>query len=470
MQETKVSSRATVMTKDVDVSKSVRERIAHLPRDCIECDGPLCTQTNPRHRCSRCHCNYYCSSDCQKKDWQNHKPYCVSVKDMQTKHIEGSLSNNKQSIERSEIASATTVKPDVGDVDAHRSIESTNTECPICLEQPIRNLLVLKECNHGFCSACILQWQQYRKLMADLIIDFTPTGIDDITSVEVKRMGMNCPYCRTETTDNLEEDLMNKAMLLATRASASNDKSCKESYYKESLSHLNQILETEIPLITTYFTKAEILLELEDPQGALEALENLFRADESRRQHPVNKLLEEQEEAVARFDRDKYERLKEEVVLAAEEHGMPASRLRRDAYFDLYMLQCQAYEKLLQWDDALESYRKAGSIMDETGNMSPPKQRQFYFGLGQCLFEAGKYDPAIGILDIAISMNRHYPCVHKYKAWAQEKLGRTNDALVTMNRAALYETPWDEENQKECLDLYEKLYRSNDSRGASVTS
>jgi hypothetical protein len=58
------------------------------------------------------------------------------------------------------------------------------------------------------------------------------------------------------------------------------------------------------------------------------------------------------------------------------------------------------------------------------------------------------------MLNAAIEMNRHYPGVHKYKTLAQQQLHLLHDATMTMNQASLYETPWDEENQKEYIQLY----------------
>ncbi len=36
----------------------------------------VCGQSTPVKKCSRCHTTQYCSADCQKADWKDHKPYC----------------------------------------------------------------------------------------------------------------------------------------------------------------------------------------------------------------------------------------------------------------------------------------------------------------------------------------------------------------------------------------------------------
>lgn len=39
----------------------------------------FCSKKNCSHRCSRCHKVYYCSGECQKRDWQNHKIDCKEL-------------------------------------------------------------------------------------------------------------------------------------------------------------------------------------------------------------------------------------------------------------------------------------------------------------------------------------------------------------------------------------------------------
>ena len=43
---------------------------------CHECHKWSGQLTSPLKRCSRCHLVYYCSIECQKKDWSSHKDLC----------------------------------------------------------------------------------------------------------------------------------------------------------------------------------------------------------------------------------------------------------------------------------------------------------------------------------------------------------------------------------------------------------
>lgn len=469
----KDSSNDTINMNNNDIN--IVEIIKYLPRECIKCDGPDCNVYNPRHRCSKCYCNYYCSTTCQKNDWKNHKQYCISIDDMKNKH-EQILYQRNEYMNNNNILDININKNKIllaNNNDNNTSYQQDD-ECSICLEKPMKNPTYLKECNHKFCSSCILQWQQYRKLMADLIVNFdetTPTQQsqdDDITKVQVKRNTLNCPICRTETNDDIEENLMKHAMLLATRASCDTIKSnivIRETLLREALSYLNQVLDTDLPIISAYFTKAEILLELNEPNNALETINILLQIDNERKQHPVMLLIDEQDNTVINKNYIRYEQLKEEIVIAAEQYGMPSTRLRNDAYYHTYNLQIQCYEKLKQWNDVLDTYKKVGIYMDNNDNdgitnsllISPQQQRSFYYGLGKCLYELNRYEHCIDMLNIAIEMNRHYPEVHIYKAYSQEKLCHVDDAVITMNCATLYETPWDIMNQKSNYIYYQQL-------------
>ena len=43
-------------------------------RGCQLC--PVLMQSNQGKACSACNCRVYCSRECQKKDWKQHKPEC----------------------------------------------------------------------------------------------------------------------------------------------------------------------------------------------------------------------------------------------------------------------------------------------------------------------------------------------------------------------------------------------------------
>jgi tetratricopeptide (TPR) repeat protein len=78
-------------------------------------------------------------------------------------------------------------------------------------------------------------------------------------------------------------------------------------------------------------------------------------------------------------------------------------------------------------------------------------------GLARCAYEMKCYEKAIAASDWAIEMNRGFPGVHKYKALAEKARGDLDAAIATMNRAVLYETPWDDDNRRRALVMYDEL-------------
>jgi hypothetical protein len=51
--------------------------------------------------------------------------------------------------------------------------------------------------------------------------------------------------------------------------------------------------------------------------------------------------------------------------------------------------------------------------------------------------------------------------VYKYKALAQKAPGDLDAAIATVNRAVLYETPWDDNNRRIALAMYDELLAEN---------
>jgi len=64
--------------------------------------------------------------------------------------------------------------------------------------------------------------------------------------------------------------------------------------------------------------------------------------------------------------------------------------------------------------------------------------------------------------EAAVQMNRYFPGVHKYIALAQQKeSGDLDAAIATMNRAVLYEAPWDAQHLSDTKRLFKELKSSN---------
>jgi len=108
-----------------------------IPRECIECDGPMCYTKNPAKKCSKCHASFYCNMTCQKKDWKVHKQKCTNVK-----HTREAINNLGK------------------DANQFHERKAVNTKCPTCLEEPTQTQIkvALNDCGHAICIGCIHNW------------------------------------------------------------------------------------------------------------------------------------------------------------------------------------------------------------------------------------------------------------------------------------------------------------------------
>jgi tetratricopeptide (TPR) repeat protein len=96
---------------------------------------------------------------------------------------------------------------------------------------------------------------------------------------------------------------------------------------------------------------------------------------------------------------------------------------------------------------------------ENTFTFSPTnvQQRSCWSELCRCYYELGDYDRAIRAGSFALEMNRHYEGAHKYVALAHKAKGDLQQARRTMNRAVLYETPWDEDNRRTQAQLFREV-------------
>ncbi|CAM9889157.1 unnamed protein product, partial [Heterosigma akashiwo] len=392
--------------------------------ECIECDAEQCNNIAPEKRCSRCLTVYYCGVACQRSHWKAHKALCINVNVMRQKLVG--------------IA---------GEEDAeHNEMESVNTdvECGICLEDQARDPVVIPQCRHVFCFACLQQWKERS--------DFT--GPSNRST---------CPYCRTELLDDREHKLK-QAQLCVLRVEAAkrkkgvNPEGRIREYYDSALSDLDCLLRDNDEDLQTLFTKAEILIaDGRNPENAIEIAKKIMEINEERGDNAktMTAALDEVQNAMRTGDEDEAERL----MATIDEEGLSSSTVSRiKDQFAVPLLLAEAYERAGQWTESKDAYKDMFARMSTPDTTSSPaQQRQILMGLCRSLYELGTYDGAIVAGSLALEINRHYPGAHKYVALAQKESGDLNAAIVTMNRAVLYETPWCEENKEKNREVFYEL-------------
>ena len=398
---------------------------APIPRDCIDCDGG-CGQPSPSKRCSNCHTVFYCSRECQKKHWKEHKPYCLSLKEMQEEMM------------------------GLGKGAAISTETEINSECAICLENPIKRPIVLDACSHAFCSGCLIRWQQQLRPSES-------GGMDQNRS---------CPLCRSETT-NIEESLLSSAKLCAARADRPNCSPEDQVKYREqALADLEKVLDVENPNIQAFFSKTETLISLGEGKAALECIDHLVQLNQERGEklRSLQEMIARADAAEARGD-ENAEDLKQAVVQMIEDKGLPPNSFRNsmENRFDIQLLRAEVYIVLEEWKEAIKIYMGMLEAMEGPEDGTPVQQRKVFMGISRCFYECGDYDRSISAATAVLEMNRHFPGAHKYKALSEKAKGDIDEAIRTMNRAVLYETPWDEENKADVMQLYEALCSEKNS-------
>jgi tetratricopeptide (TPR) repeat protein len=267
--------------------------------------------------------------------------------------------------------------------------------------------------------------------------------------------------CRAETDGNAEEDLMLRARLLAGRASyMKNNPEAKQDLLEKALAILDKVLEVDKPHLQAYVSKAEVLWSLGRYQEQVDTIEELVAVNSDRLEKVavLEKLEERIDEAAAQGNMEDVDKLQEEYVAYAAKQGDLGTRFKgSEDLTEMRIQQAEAYIELGEWQTAKDILMTKIDVISTYGAGTPIQVRRTVMGLARCAYELKVFDKAIAASDWAIEMNRHFPGVYKYKALAEKAMGDLDAAIVTMNRAVLYETPWDEENRQKALSLYDEL-------------
>ena len=390
--------------------------------ECIECDAE-CGKSNPEKRCSKCLTVYYCDTNCQRLHWNEHKPYCMDINEMR-KGVVG--------------ISAAPTEQDV--------------KCEICLKDKALNPVVISGCKHAFCFSCHDKWK----------------GVSSSNS-KPGTCTSSCPYCRTNSSANNDsrEQKLNRAYLNATRASTNKCLDRRYEYCDYALYDINAILSDNENDMQALFKKVEILnIDGRSPKAkeAIEVAKEIVSINETRMENSdrIDALYPQVQHAMAIGDEDEEERL---LTIVGEEMAKEKARGTNIPWiadpFSVPLLLADTYIKAGEWSEAENVFKGILIKMESPDIGSPPQHRQVWMGLCRCSYELGNYEMAQNAGEAAVQMNRHFPGVHKYIALAQKESGDLDAAIATMNRAVLYEAPWDAQHMSETKRLFKELKSSN---------
>ena len=329
--------------------------------------------------------------------------------------------------------------------------EPKNTCCFICLSEPIEDPFVLPNCGHAFCFGCLQDWQGF----ANSKIRFHSGNNNQ--SRESKQP--KCPACRAEAPD-IVRSVHETALLYAARSHNKDLSDDEQRKYKElALEELNKV-DTSSAMdarqkIQTLFTRAEILQQLNRPEEAFQALEEveILHQEGTKNRNEMLAMLDELQVASDEGRIADAEGIHERME-AYSEGGRNIASLG-DAC-DLYLSMAECKAEMGDYRGARDIHKfKLLSILD--GSSTPPQQRKMLMGMSKCAYHLGNYKLAIEFGESAIGMNRYFPQIHKYVALSQKASGDLSAAVRTMGRAVNYETPWDEANRKVVLAMYREL-------------
>lgn len=405
-----------------------KERVLHkLSRKSLQCDK--CGEANPLVSCGKCCASFYCSEECKREHKAEHDVACqkhlMMLKGMRSLEPDPSLSCRK----------------------------AMNDTCAICTRWPMATPVVLP-CRHAFCQECLQGWKAFTRRNITTLEDF-----------------IGCPTCNAPP-GNSNKAWPHKCQLLASRgfhtgtgddASENTEEDIKQEEWKDEIEeHLAKRFATDKPDILDYFHKAELQLVMREPLDAIETIDNMLSLDKERYTAvaPLEALSLRRDIAEIKGDTAEVDRLEDALIKEYKKKKRLLGTYLQGGETRVWqplLLKGQALEALEQWDDAAEIYVQMLHGMKGAKTGSPEQQHGVFCGLARALYHEKAYKMAIGSAGMSIALDRHHPGAYQCTALCLRELDDLDGAIRVMKLAAFYETPWDEENRKAVLELYDAL-------------
>jgi len=398
-----------------------QERIKCVDRNCIQCD--FCGETDPREMCTSCNSVYYCNNQCRSEHWIQHTDDCKVIQDkaLQIATLE-----------------AVTDRP---------LREAKNSTCGICQRWPMNHPSMLK-CKHAYCGLCLEGWKIYNRHNYPL------------PSVE----GYGCPLCKVPPATDELKVWDHKTKLLIARAYVAHKSGEKENnaLKEEVKKYLNQAFSGKKADILCYFRKAELMLALGAAKKAIESIDEMIKVDKERRVSaaPLEQISHRLLTASIDCNATEVATLEQTLVELFEERKDSLGTYLKGGktrYWKPIILKAQAYEILREWDSAALTYMDIIEEIKGDEDCALTMQHDVLLGMARCFYGEQMYEMSIGSARMSIGLDRHYPGGYKSTAYALRALGNLRGAILTIQLAVFYETPWDIENRLNVLRIYEKF-------------
>ena len=373
----------------------------------IECD--LCQISNPLKRCSRCHITHYCSIECQKLDWKAHKPLCIPLEETKKKMADGT-----------------------NDEEMKKFIALSNIDSLTPLEKA--------EIYSKVGRLTDIKYDHHFKTKQDTV---DGTSQNPKVIVMDDEQEMYCNLAMEQINEVLNSDPVNAVGLIA--------KGNILRYVRplDAIDALHEVLRRDEEMVTMTENIHKAMAELAEFRDS--QYNKLTTAEKKDIDHPVVRELTKQDEAL--------ETLKSETKRVGVQVNSGPFRL-----YPIKIYLAQAYESAGEYEKAVNLYVE---MIKETydlyckgfGSVSPHVHRQIKINGSRCFFAMKRYADAKKLAQMALDINRHVDGIHVVLAQAQWAANEKKEAIRTMCRGVIYETPWDETNiernrvyLQECLD------------------
>jgi len=459
--------------------------ISKISRECIQCDA--CKAPGPKYECQKCHTAHACSSACLRAISAHQ---CVDLQTMRNAVIGMGISS----------------EPPVP------ISQAKNTTCGICLEDEMTDPVVIPHCKHAFCRQCLGEWHAMEKFSVKVTCP-TCRGVllfDKSADNPIEKAKIYGARAHKATTASLAQRTKhcNKALeeldtLLSIEGSNLQALYTKAeilllmSKPRDALEVLHTILDIDsshrsrLQTANAYLEKAEAARNSGHAYEEEQLMNQFHEVTGARGEHVTNILQDLVVifllEAEARQQLGEWYEAKEiyrellelpsgnrrwilwgvllSVVLGiisllfGKSHDGMVSTI---AIYLLGTFWCGGiiYEVLVRYligSGGRSRKNAVASFPKQLRTPSIPQQRQCYMNMTKCFYYLQDYTRAIAAGELACHMNRHYQGVHEYIAKANIARGDVAEARRIMQRAALYETPWDTDNIEKQLVLLNEI-------------